>query len=501
MTAGGPSRGSVGQAGATREGVAEAGSPGSGISATDPGAGEGGRQASPLDEGALAEGAAILPGRGGVGLELAFLGIVWVVAAALLWHGVSLQLWRDGTIGPGAYPVFALVGLMALTTGLIVKALAVRQLRLYSPFQLGLQDDLRLRELVAGMARKLDVRISVITKDGEGRFSALWNGIRAGRNTDALAVVSSAMTSLPNFRAAAFCRGRMEPLGGLFFDPDVLVVQPDSPWRDPADMRGAPAPVRLGFGHHEDVEHGVDSWLAATQGLVLQPTYSDDVSILLAALGRGELDGVVLSHSLAWQAISTGQVRCIGIFAEPERQPGEVAPAPAFSDHGPPVVSGHWAALMAPAGMAAGKKAALSAVFAEAAGELAPAGGTDPSARVWRILPRDEMTGIIETQRRCFELLEPGAPARLPAGKIIGLVVAIAGLAIFPFAMTQIGFVLSAFLYLATLALLLWPRLTATRAVISVAVAVFFSIGSYLLFTKVFSVVLPAPALLGGLLP
>ncbi|WP_022726770.1 tripartite tricarboxylate transporter TctB family protein [Fodinicurvata sediminis] len=441
--------------------------------------------------------------RGRVGLELIFLGVVWVVTAGLLWHGLSLDIWRDETIGAGAYPVFALIGLLAITSVLIAKALAVRELTLYAPFQPGLQEDLRLRQIAVFMARKLGIRISVVTKDGEGRFSALWKGLRAGQRGDALTVVTSDMTSLPNFHAAAFCQGRMEPVGGLFFDPDVLLVRHDSSWKKPVDLQHEDRPVRLGFGHHQDVHHAVDTWLAHTQGLVFQPSYSADVPSLLAALRRGEIDATVLCYSQARLAISSGQVRCIGIFSEPQWKPAGTEEFTTVSECGTRIVSGHWAALMVPADMASRKKTRLAMAFAEANDALVLPDDSDMSARPWCFLSREDMKGIVDTQQHCFQQIgfEKGARDSRTEGKTVGLVVAIAGLAIFPVAMLELGFVVSAFLYIATLTLLLWPKLTPAKAALSVAVSAFLSIGSYLLFNKVFSVVLPTSNLLGGLLP
>ncbi|WP_366552664.1 tripartite tricarboxylate transporter TctB family protein [Aquibaculum sediminis] len=441
--------------------------------------------------------------RGRIGLELIFLGMVWVVTAGLLWHGLSLDIWRGDTIGPGAYPVFALIGLLAIASVLIVKALAVRELPLYAPFQPGLQEDLRLRQVAAFMAHKLGIRICVVTKDGEGRFSALWKGMRAGRRGDALTVVSSDMTTLPNFHAAAFCEGRMEPVGGLFFDPDVLVVRHGSLWQKPGDMQHEDRPVRLGFGHHQDIDHSVDTWLANAQGLEFQPSYRADVSALVAALVSGDIDAAVLCYSRVRQAISTGQVRCIGIFSEPQWKPAGTSDFSSVSECGGPIVSGHWAALMVPADMASGKKTRLAMAFAEASDALLHPDHSDMSARPWCFLSREDMKGIVETQQSCLQQIgfKAGVRDSRPGGKLVGLVMAIAGLAIFPVALSKLGFVVSAILYVATLTLLLWPKLTPAKAALSVAVSAFLSIGIYLLFSKVFSVVLPTSSLLGGLLP
>ena len=69
----------------------------------------------------------------------------------------------------------------------------------------------------------------------------------------------------------------------------------------------------------------------------------------------------------------------------------------------------------------------------------------------------------------------------------------------FPFVMVEIGFVVTAFIYVAALMLILWPKLTAGRAVLSLVAAAGLSLGTFLLFTKVFSILLPASDLIEGM--
>lgn len=435
--------------------------------------------------------------RGGSGLELAFLGGVWVLAAGLLWHGMSLDLWRDDTIGPGAYPVFALTGLLLINTILIAKALRIRELRIYSPFVPGLLDDTRLHRVAAAMGRQIGIRVRVVTKDGEGRFSALWAGVRGSGAGNALTVVGSDLTTLPNFHAAALCDGRLEPIGGLFFDPDLLVVAADSPLQDAGDLNRVDGRLRLGFGHHEDVDHALDRWLASTQGFAFDATYSEDSSILTDALADGRLDAAVLRLSQARQALGTGTLRCIAIFSQPHLHPGadEVS---RFGGWEYPVASGHWAALMVPAEMAPAKRAVLEAALAGAMADL-PA--EEVSLRGWSYLPAETMHRVMDIQRASLGRVQDAAtPRHAPRGKIVGLVGAILGLAVFPFVMVEVGFVVTAFVYTAALMLVLWPKLTAGKTVLSLICAAALSLGTYLLFTKVFSILLPASSLIEGIL-
>ncbi|WPZ37217.1 tripartite tricarboxylate transporter TctB family protein (plasmid) [Thalassobaculum sp. OXR-137] len=429
-------------------------------------------------------------------MELAFLGIVWVLAAGLLWHGMSLDLWRDDTIGPGAYPVFALAGLLLINTVLIAKALRVRELWIYSPFVPGLLDDTRLHRVAAEMGRQIGIRVRVVTKDGEGRFSALWAGVRGSGAGNALTVVGSDLTTLPNFHAAALCDGRLEPIGGLFFDPDLLVVAAGSPLQDAADLDRMDRRLRLGFGHHEDVDHALDRWLASTQVFTFEATYSEDASILAGALADGGLDAAVLRLSQARQALGTGTLRCIAIFSQPHLHPGadEVS---RFGGWEYPVASGHWAALMVPAEMAPAKRAVLETALAGAMADMPTEEG---SLRGWSYLPAETMHRVLDIQRASLGRLQEADPAlKATGGKIAALVAAIVGLAAFPFVMVQVGFVITAFVYVAALMLMLWPTLTVGRAVLSLVCAAGLSLGTYALFTKVFSILLPASVLIEGI--
>lgn len=431
-------------------------------------------------------------------LETAFLAVVWVVAAALFWHGLSLDLWRDDTIGPGAYPLAALAGLLVITTALLVKALSVHELRLYSPFAAGLQDDSRLRQLVSAMAVRAGIPIRVVTQDGEGRFSALWKGFVAGKAGDALTVVTSDLTSLPNFRAAAFCDGRLEPIGGLFFDPDVMIVAPDSPWRDCSGLAAADRRLRLGFGHHGDVDHGLDRWLAIARGLRFEPVYSEDGASLIEALCAGRLDAVALRMSKARQALAIGRARCVAIFGGSSRHAnaaGVADPPPG----GLAVASGHWAALAVPRGMAPERKLALEGAFAGAVAELQPPQEIDGTVPAWRFMDRAAMSELLEIQRQCALQIGGEEAAAGPwRGKLVGLIAAIAGLALFPFVMPWLGFMITAFAYVASLMLLLWPRLSPARAAVSIMAAGALSVGTFVLFTEVFAILLPGPAFLEG---
>ena len=434
--------------------------------------------------------------RRGLLLEVIFLGGLCAAAAALLWYGSSIPLWQDDTLGPGAYPLLALSGVFLCGGWLLLRALMNRDLRLISPFPEGLADDTRLRVLVGGLSRSLGQRVAVDRRVGEGAFSAFHAGIRLARDGSVATIVASDGTSLPNFDAAAFCEGRFRPAAGLFFDPDVAIVRVDSAWTSIDDAlaeRGA-GDLRIAFNHHRDLRHGLDEWLAHGLGARFTPSYDPDSQQLLAALAEGAIDVAVMHFSEARNALSDGRARCIAVAAP---RPPE-ASGPALLDrNGAPVVSGRWAALMMPADTPEPlrqrwEQAALAAIA------TLDQGGSHRGGAAWEPIPGHAMTALLAVQIDARRTLPDRTPVELRGGRRGALVAAIAGLAIFPFIMPQLGFSITAFLYSAGMMAMLWPRLTPVRIAVTLAAAVVLAFGSEALFGGVFGVVFPAARLFGG---
>lgn len=117
----------------------------------------------------------------------------------------------------------------------------------------------------------------------------------------------------------------------------------------------------------------------------------------------------------------------------------------------------------------------------------------------WRPLPGDRMAMLLAHQASARTVVDPDAsqPA-LGAGRRTALLLALAGLAAFPFLLPWLGFSITAFLFGVVLMLMLWPRLTPARIAGTVVAAAILSIGSEILFGRVFGVVFPAASLFGG---
>ncbi|WP_374444364.1 tripartite tricarboxylate transporter TctB family protein [Stella sp.] len=429
-------------------------------------------------------------------LDLLFLAGTCATAAGLLWYGASIPVWQDDTLGPGAYPLLALTGVLLCGGWLLVRAAANRDLRLISPFPEGLADDTRLRMLVGPLARSMGRPIQVDRRVGEGPFSAFHAGLRLSRDGGVATILASDATGLPNFDAAAFCDGRFQPAAGLFFDPDVAVVRADAGWRTLAEALAArpDGSLRVGFNHHPDLRHGLDRWMEHGLGARFAAFFQADPKVLVDAVASGEIDVAMLHFSEARVPLADGRVRCVAVAA-PEA-PADLGPALRHAD-GAPFASGRWAAVMLPVDVPEAERARWEAAVLSAVHAI-DEGGAPRDGSAWMALPGAEMAALLRIQAASRGILPDRGQPELGRGRRPALIVAVLGLAAFPFVMPQLGFSITAFLYAAGLTAMLWPRLTARRLAASLAAAAVLSFGSEALFGGVFGVVFPAARLFGG---
>lgn len=445
-------------------------------------------------------------GRGG---EVAFLAATVGVALFLLGQALGLPLFIRGSLGPGLYPALVLAAVTLVALVLLVRTLATREIRIYSPFLEGLQHDRAVRALAAAAGASLGAPVRVLARTGSGRFSALEIARRAPADGSAIGLVTSETADLPNLEAAAFALDNFVPVVRLWFEPDAIVVRADAPWADLAGLfaNQRPRPLRIGFLHGERGAAPIRAWLARHGAGPVDAVHVDDAAGLLRALGEGRLDAAVAAVAEVDDALAAGGLRCLAALSdEPVRAR---AGAPATSrQQGFPLASGRWGGLMLPRGSGAEGGALgperLYRAFADASLRVdAPRSGDDGHADAeerprWSVLPPAEFAGFLGAMRNHARAFDPGGgrPA-LARGKVEGLVVAVAGIFLFAPLMGVLGFPLAAAVFLAGLMLLLWSRLDARGLATIAGVAIGVALGLDHLFRKVFYVVFPSGVIWG----
>lgn len=420
--------------------------------------------------------------------QIVFLAGLLGAALFMLYEATKLDFIVRDTMGPGLYPALVLGALALSTFAALVGVLVRREIFVLSPFVEGLLHDTILRGVARAAARPLGSPLRVVARNGAGVFSAAWSGARASDGAT-LTVVSSETPDLTPAQAAAWSSSRFAPIARLYFDPDVLLG------RAGIDLNALTAhggSARIAFAAGAAASVLIIDWLArclgGPVGDSVEDRYDVDAKALLARLGRGELDAAVMPISEAREALAAGTMTALVIFAD-EHDAGAFGP-PA-SRVGAPLVSGAWAGLAMPPRAAAGRAEALQHAIAQGLADYRRSGGGE-----------DDVAWSIESPERFQSFLVDIArgsdtAVAMPIGRVAGLLTAVAGTLGFFWLMQLLGFPLAAFVFLASVMLLLEPEADRIALLRIAAVSAVVAIGLHQLFWRVFYVVFPDGLLFG----
>lgn len=418
--------------------------------------------------------------------QIVFLAALLGASLFMLYQATRLDFFVRESIGPGFYPAMVLGILTICSLVALIAVIVRREIVVLSPFVEGLQHDTMLRGMARSAARPLGSEVRVIACNGAGVFSAAWSGMHA-RDGATLTVISSETPDLTSAQAAAWSSARFAPIARLFFDPDVLLGAEGCDL-DALAARGA----RIAFSATPGASGSVHAWLAGRLGrplhTILNAAHDIDASALLAILGRGELDAAVMPLSEAREALATGPLVALVVFAD-ERDAGAFGPA--ASRVGEPLIAGAWAGLAIPPQAEAGRAEALQRAMAEGLADYRRSGGEDDPN--WSVEPPARLRAFLADMARASD-----AAVTLPTGRLAGLLLAVAGTLGFFWLMELLGFPLAAFLFLSLVMLLLEPALDRIAVLRIATVSAVVTVGLHQLFWRVFYVVFPDGLLFGS---
>ncbi|MDQ7843411.1 MAG: tripartite tricarboxylate transporter substrate binding protein [Armatimonadota bacterium] len=144
----------------------------------------------------------------------------------------------------------------------------------------------------------------------------------------------------------------LQPVANVFFDPMILYVKTDSPWKTLTDIVNAakqrPGTVRFGAATPGSVEHMIAHQLQKVAKVQVQPvTFEGGGDLLLAVLG-GHVDLGVGEYAEVASQVQAGQVRVVNSFTE-NRLPGTTIPT--AKELGVNIVVTKFRGLLGPKGM------------------------------------------------------------------------------------------------------------------------------------------------------
>jgi len=138
----------------------------------------------------------------------------------------------------------------------------------------------------------------------------------------------------------------------VFFDPMILYVKMDSPWKTLPDIiataKQRPGTIRFGAATPGSVEHMIAHQIQKVAKIQVQPvTFEGGGDLLLAVLG-GHVDLGVGEFAEVASQVQAGQVRVINSFTENRLQGSNV---PTAREQGTNIVVEKFRGLLGPKGM------------------------------------------------------------------------------------------------------------------------------------------------------
>lgn len=216
----------------------------------------------------------------------------------------------------------------------------------------GAGGDIFLRNL----AKHLEgiVPVPIVIENRRGGASATAVTFVASSPTDGYVLYGSTPTMLqtPILTPTRHSFLDLAPVVNVFFDPMILYVKADSPWKTLPDIINAakqrPGQIRFGASTPGSVEHMLAHQVQKVAKVTVQPvTFEGGGDLLLATLG-GHVDLGVGEYAEVASQVAAGQVRIINSFTA-ERLRGTTIPT--AREQGVEIVLEKFRGLLGPRGM------------------------------------------------------------------------------------------------------------------------------------------------------
>ncbi len=255
--------------------------------------------------------------------------------------------------------VHARIAAVALAIVLVVGAGAFGQgayptkpITLVTHSSVGAGGDIFLRNL----AKNLEgiVNVAVVIENRSGGASARAVSYVATSPKDGYILYGSTPTLLqtPILTNTPHSFLDLEPVVNVFFDPMILYVKADSPWKTLVDIvttaKERPGTIRFGAATPGSVEHMIAHQIQKVAKIQVQPvTFEGGGDLLLAVLG-GHVDLGVGEYAEVASQVQAGQVRVVNSFTA-QRLTGTMIPT--ATEQGVPIVVEKFRGLLGPKGM------------------------------------------------------------------------------------------------------------------------------------------------------
>jgi len=216
----------------------------------------------------------------------------------------------------------------------------------------GAGGDIFLRNLAKHLEGIVPVPIVVENRSGGASVRAVTYVATSPKDGYILYGSTPTMLQTPILTKTPYSFLDLEPVVNVFFDPMILYVKADSPWKTLLDIintaRQRPGTIRFGAATPGSVEHMIAHQLQKVAKIQVQPvTFEGGGDLLLAVLG-GHVDLGVGEYAEVASQVQAGQVRVVNSFTA-ERLPRTAIPT--AREQGVEIVVEKFRGLLGPKGM------------------------------------------------------------------------------------------------------------------------------------------------------
>jgi tripartite-type tricarboxylate transporter receptor subunit TctC len=401
------------------------------------------------------------------------------------------------TLGPGIYPLVILILIIVASSIITVKAFAQPEYQIISPYPAGSVKGVLIKKIADILAEELNSSVMVVSKPGEGFFSANYAGSRAKPDGKTLTVITGDKPSSPNFLGVSVSVQNFEPILGLTFEPDILVLrsrtdtQSDS--TNTTQFLQDLLNMKIGFSHSEEVPYYLREALSKKSGIEIKGSFFNDAQFMLEALEKGDISAGFCPLSSISNKDGFRDKYHIVAVASSERV-RELPNTPTFEELGIDLLSGQWMGLGCPRGTDKNKVEQIYSILTEP-NHLKTLKGEMEEKRQQQYLKEPEsFRNFLVRQRRVLnELNLKGIdPAVRDFSSLYRFVGAIAFFVGFVLVASYVGYYLiTSFIFLLGLSITLWPTRIKRSLPVILIISVGVSLVVYSIFSAVFNVVFP----------
>lgn len=406
-------------------------------------------------------------------IEFWTLLLLLLVGSYFLAQALGMPFEMRRTIGPGFIPTIVLAGLLSCTLVALVRLLTNPHHKILTNFPEGSEDDTTFKTLTAALNTQNGHRFMLSSHTGLGRFSALSVIKRSHPDTSVLAASSRATQVNAELAAKEHLRG-FTPLTLLYFDAFVLAVRPRT-----TTSNETPGQLKIGYDKLLDDTVFLE---ALQQHPELSRPFEKqwqpmEIEALRGALAEGKIDAALAARSELEESLEASELTVLEAFD------GKTS-----GNSG--LIYGEWAALFVPNDQASETRQQNAKRLEEAFN--APAF----TAQLQHVQVPWHSRNSEYAQTLLGALADQGSrgmavKAQSARGRAYAIPITLLAIALFPFLMNIVGFILTSILVTSLIMALLRAELSVTGlikiGIINVAIAV----STYMVFYHVFSIPLP----------